>query len=77
MMELRNLDRKPIAYEVVPKVRSGGPITVDAEGTVNIPAFARLDGAEAKEVAMSVLFAAALADLEGNLPPAAHAMRRT
>ena len=67
MMQLKNLDRKPAAYEIVPETRSKFPITVDARGTVNVPSFVRLNVAEAKEVAMSVLFAAALAELEGGL----------
>ena len=63
-MELKNLDRKPTAFEVIPEVHSTSPIEVDTEGTVSIPAFTGLNVAEAKEVAMSVLFAAALAQLE-------------
>lgn len=70
-MELKNLDRKPIAYEVIPKIKLRSSISVDARGTVNVPAFARLSPTEAKEIAMSILFAAALADLEGNLPGSA------
>ena len=66
-MQLKSLDRKPAAYEIIPDIRSESPITVDARGTVNVPSFARLDATEAKEVAMSVLFAAALAELESEL----------
>ena len=66
-MELKNLDRKPTSYEIIPKVESSSPIMVNARGTVNVPSFARLSPTEAQEVAMSILFAAALADLEGNL----------
>jgi hypothetical protein len=74
-MKLKNLDRQPTAYEVIPQIQDSKAISVDARGTVNVPAFARLNIAEAKEVAMALLFAAALADLEGNLPPTAHAVR--
>lgn len=70
-MELKNLDRKPTAYEVIPKVESRSPVMVDTRGTVNVPSFARLSPTEAREVAMCVLFAAALADLEGKLPGSA------
>lgn len=67
MMQLKSLDRKPMAYEIIPDIRSRSPIIVDVKGTVNVHLSASLNVAEAKEVAMSVLFAAALAELEGGL----------
>ena len=63
-MQVKMLGRKPTAYEIVPEIRSTSPIDVDRRGTVSIPGLTRLTPDEAKEVAMSVLFAAALAQME-------------
>jgi hypothetical protein len=65
-MILNTLDRKPTAYDIVPEINTAASIEVDRRGTVSIPGLTRLTPGEAKEIAMSVLFAAALAQLEGN-----------